>query len=517
MIEVLTESFPFTGSSPVDEGLTLRCLDQPKADESFFGYLVRLAELNGYDNGLWLLQLTRATNSNYAMQSRAADFLKRLRLSSLSHMIAVPLEELQRLASRYAEHTNARRKLLHWLDIAPYALGRYAKICPDCLRESPHSRTVWDVPFVTGCLKHQRVLIDRCPQCGAGIRRLRAFVADCQCGMDWRKINRAVPLNERGDRLLKIVYAALEIHSGILCDPAVKRNSLYGDELGLMLERLMFIGSQFRSLSRIPSIKNLTNFQLHRWLVRAFSVFDDWPHRFQIFLDWKHKRSRALDAPSARPHQIKSCECKRDFYQTELPVEPEIVREMISPACFESATGGYMSVGKAREHLNLPVSTMFWYIDNRILWKEWLRDSKPWTAVVHIESVNKLKAILRTGLTRTEMAQSIGVTEEYVDDLVRSRCIVPFWTSEFEYVLARDAPFQLLTRMRQAVRKEYPQATEGDTATLQTILDRFGLQLQAGALNVSVLLSGFISDWVCDLCGGKVPRCPEIDIAKNKS
>lgn len=506
MIEVTSESTHPIGSSPVDDRITLLCVTHPKADESFFGYLVRLAELNGYDDGSWLLELSGVSTSKYAMISRAAEFLESLGLSSLSQMVAVPVEEIQRLVTRHAQYTYTRRKLLRSLHLPAHALGAHAKICPDCLRVSPHSRVVWDAPFVTGCVEHQRLLIDRCPLCGVGIRRLRAAVAYCHCGMDWRPIERSVPLSETADRMLRAVYAALELYSGIPDHPAVHKNVLYGNDMVLMLDRLTSVASQFRSLSRLPSVENITNSQLHRWLVRAFSVFDGWPHRFRVFLDWKHKRSARLNRLRTKPEIIKKCECIRggsdsDSIRRAAIITNPFVRRQQSNSVPQT---DYLSFEDARKKLNLPEVTMHWHIMSGTLIKEWLR--KPSRAIVNQRSLEKLKETLQTGLDRNEMATKLRVSSDEVDDLVHLKCLVPFWINEHEYVFSRHAPTQLLDRLRGAICREYPQATENETDSVRAVLEAFGPRFEHTAVQVKAILQGFIGTWECSSCGGTVPR-----------
>jgi hypothetical protein len=49
--------------------------------------------------------------------------------------------------------------------------GYGLQVCPRCLREGeqPYYRRIWRVSFNTVCPLHQRMLLDRCPACGAGV------------------------------------------------------------------------------------------------------------------------------------------------------------------------------------------------------------------------------------------------------------------------------------------------------------------------------------------------------------
>lgn len=77
--------------------------------------------------------------------------------------------------------------------------GYGLQVCPRCLREGeqPYYRRIWRVSFNTVCPLHQRMLLDRCPACGAGIafhrtdigrdqlHNLPRLMREChQCGLD---------------------------------------------------------------------------------------------------------------------------------------------------------------------------------------------------------------------------------------------------------------------------------------------------------------------------------------------
>lgn len=60
-------------------------------------------------------------------------------------------------------------------------ISNYARTCPYCLRESNTLNGEWCLPLSISCKTHQRLLIDRCPECSKPIRRTESQYW-CTCG-----------------------------------------------------------------------------------------------------------------------------------------------------------------------------------------------------------------------------------------------------------------------------------------------------------------------------------------------
>jgi hypothetical protein len=46
---------------------------------------------------------------------------------------------------------------------------------------------VWDVIAVTGCTKHNCILLEKCPKCKKNIKNYRDSLFYCACGYDYRQ------------------------------------------------------------------------------------------------------------------------------------------------------------------------------------------------------------------------------------------------------------------------------------------------------------------------------------------
>lgn len=65
--------------------------------------------------------------------------------------------------------------------------SKFARFCPDCLREDPRWRASWEILFHDVCPVHGAWLVDQCNSCGKPIKWDREYLLRCQCGSDLRQ------------------------------------------------------------------------------------------------------------------------------------------------------------------------------------------------------------------------------------------------------------------------------------------------------------------------------------------
>jgi hypothetical protein len=507
-------------TGPNQKSFTVRRRDHPKADESFFGYLVRIAELNGYDNAAWLLHPSHTRVGNSVMSGSAAEFLKGADLASLADLMAVPTEELQRLAERNLQFSLTRRMLLQAFQVPRNALAKDAKICPECLQDSPYCRAAWDAPIVTGCVVHQRMLIDQCPNCGVGIKRLRPQVAHCHCGMDWRTVSRTSQLNETEVRILRTIYFAMAIHSGLHSEELPNQNALSSREFETKLERVLNVASQVHSLTTVSTTNvRVSNAQLHRLLVRGFSAYENWPHNHTVFSDWKRKRYNKLHAEKAQANATKTCQCRRRLMKSELTIHQSQLHRMnrnhlhfistvrhaiqtAGPERIDSDQGWHVSANQPSRGFLLAFESALHHMKTGY---PGLRKRDERKLAEALDSLFTPLAA-KTESTPLQLAKALGVFEGDVEALVRQGCIFPSYLGEDEYLFSSNAASQLLEGLRERISEVYPQADEKDSDNLKTILRNFGAGFDGVGLRVKAMLGGFISDWICNSCGGTVEK-----------
>ncbi|KGR89285.1 hypothetical protein CD30_17420 [Ureibacillus massiliensis 4400831 = CIP 108448 = CCUG 49529] len=145
--------------------LTIRV--RPYKDELLSSFLKRLAYANGFDV-LKFCSSFSISNSHYLQKSdldlvdfyplNVLDIRKVAELNNLDKMdllnktfFKVIKKFTTENFSRVRNFTDLIRKKLNY--------------CPDCLKENNYYRVLWKVEDVNGCLKHNRLLLDKCQNC----------------------------------------------------------------------------------------------------------------------------------------------------------------------------------------------------------------------------------------------------------------------------------------------------------------------------------------------------------------
>lgn len=153
--------------------------------ESLPGYLLRLAEANGYSGIRDLLSAlpepcTRPVGAE--IRSLRAD---KIRLENLGRMAVGDDKHCLRFLSQAVGKDAAivqGNRIDHdaWLEPA-------AQLCPLCLQEKTVIPEEWDLGCVTACERHRVQLLDACTVCGEPITWTRSSLTRCpSCGSDYR-------------------------------------------------------------------------------------------------------------------------------------------------------------------------------------------------------------------------------------------------------------------------------------------------------------------------------------------
>jgi hypothetical protein len=145
----------------------------PFPTESLFGYILRLAEENGYRTPHNILALIG--NRDYTFGSR------RIPLLNLARVAHRQLCELERIA--YFSDPSQRYVVLG-NPVAWRELRRCAKVslCPECVRSEGFIEAHWDLELMTGCPVHRCLPLSRCPKCQLRLRWVRPGQLECSCG-----------------------------------------------------------------------------------------------------------------------------------------------------------------------------------------------------------------------------------------------------------------------------------------------------------------------------------------------
>jgi hypothetical protein len=149
--------------------------DEIRSGESGQGYAMRMALANGMVGLPWVKHALGKTHSA-VLDANDAPFLAQWFGASVQ-LLEFALERL----------TKGRRE--QGFRYAGQALGRqyfltrsFPRVCPNCLRELGHCRIAWDMALTVACVRHRRVLLDRCPSCQRALSWNRPGLDVCSCG-----------------------------------------------------------------------------------------------------------------------------------------------------------------------------------------------------------------------------------------------------------------------------------------------------------------------------------------------
>ncbi|NIF81037.1 helix-turn-helix domain-containing protein [Paraburkholderia sp. Cy-641] len=145
---------------------TLLVRPAPIDSESATGYLLRLAEANGYTS---LLDLDLLVSNEPRLEDVAG-------IGAL-----VGTTRLGKLRGAVTGFRNLKMTDPGGLD-QHYWNGRRPRYCPACLAANSYWRAQWDITLVTACPIHCVELCDSCSKCNHPLSWKRASLAACDCG-----------------------------------------------------------------------------------------------------------------------------------------------------------------------------------------------------------------------------------------------------------------------------------------------------------------------------------------------
>src|ERR1044072_4051763 len=171
----------------LDEHQILLRTPEPKEDESFLGYIIRLAQQNGYERPGWIMSLANVRNSSLS------PFHSFMPTSSEAFQLLTKLSgsTADKFALLIYQSQGSRSRNIYLFFGSPvhrsFIRTSHPKVCPECLCEMSYCRRVWEYALITVCPIHECMLVDECPRCKRYVRWSRKEVSKCPCKVDWRE------------------------------------------------------------------------------------------------------------------------------------------------------------------------------------------------------------------------------------------------------------------------------------------------------------------------------------------
>ena len=147
-----------------------------KEGESYPGYLLRMANDNGYDGLCRLANILHLDRRHGRLAT--VDTSQLMRLLGISAKAFPPKPQESRAIEKL--DGSKKRSILH------YGWPMNVAWCPICLAEDEYWRADWDSPLALVCTKHACLLARKCGGCAKPVTILRPSLLQCRCGLDLR-------------------------------------------------------------------------------------------------------------------------------------------------------------------------------------------------------------------------------------------------------------------------------------------------------------------------------------------
>ena len=156
----------------------------PEPTESAFGYVLRLAEANGYPSPKDVLEY-----AEFERQGTPSSTLPLTKLAAVTGLSETELETIAYVA-RDGEGGTRFKILGHDLGQHHSRLPlnlRDPVICPACVVEQGYVDAFWDLQQAVACPIHGGKALSRCPACGEPLSWFRPGLLTCTCDADLSK------------------------------------------------------------------------------------------------------------------------------------------------------------------------------------------------------------------------------------------------------------------------------------------------------------------------------------------
>lgn len=265
----------------------------PVKGESLPGFILRTAELNGYDSPMKLLHYV-GMDDNEARSARPS-------LDKLAGLYGKSVSELKTTGLDSADGQQKGRHLQVMGHSIPFMFTRskHAGVCLECVEENGYIDGFHELKYAVACPKHQIRTINTCSSCQQLLSWHRMGLTRCSCGADISQIAPEKLTDAAMSALLGILYAKL------MRQP-LNQAQIEGCGFPLMAIEQMSIQTLLSMIYRFGLFNNKHNNSGTEddtdWIAvkTTAEVLSDWPHRFHDYLEQVHAPSANLKVSGLR-------------------------------------------------------------------------------------------------------------------------------------------------------------------------------------------------------------------------
>jgi hypothetical protein len=140
------------------------------------------------------------------------------------------------------------------------------KFCPECVEEEIHHQLIWTLHPVTFCIKHECMLIDRCPDCDQRVLMTTFMKGQCECGFLYRH-----SLTKRHGKT-SMIYKSQEDLQNKINGIQVQKDSLISFTFE---EYLKLVNASFHLLQGLKSFIQESNETINAFHNKKHSIYDN--------------------------------------------------------------------------------------------------------------------------------------------------------------------------------------------------------------------------------------------------
>ena len=243
---------------------------KPMPFESYKGYILRVAEANGYRSIHGMLRHAGMTENEIRSATPDPENLKRL--------VGSDLPEFDFLSEK-TKHSRYQVLSGHRIP-SLYLRSKHTRVCPCCIADKGYISSFTELKYAVVCPEHKIETIEQCPSCHKGLDVFRPGLAKCQCGHDFKHAKAREVTNHAVIGLMHILKSKLENQ--------VLDYSLL-ESLGFPVEAIvkLSLNTMLSLLYRLEgrSVDAKPNSDLMATITLAASIFTNWPRGFHQYLE----------------------------------------------------------------------------------------------------------------------------------------------------------------------------------------------------------------------------------------
>jgi len=259
-----------------EKQLELMKIPEPFVDESFGGYILRLAENNFYPTPKYIYEFAIKSSQKISGNPYKID-ANLTNLERLGVLANLPEKSLWSMLLPYQADNSDPKTLREKFKTktSEKYFSTNNRICVECLKTNKYIKRWWDIFLVTTYPEHSCFLMNECPACHKKLKYNRARIDMCQCGFNL--LNQELkPVNDSLD--LNLSKLILKVSNYTDIDP-VDNNQLNFVSFEELVDSILAVARSFFSNRYITS-PNFPITDLHEILKSSLTIFENWPNNY---------------------------------------------------------------------------------------------------------------------------------------------------------------------------------------------------------------------------------------------